>query len=218
MPLTSGTRTGTPRGRLLCDAPTTLALPPTRRVIERPVERRDMLVLMHVREMRADDWPAVEEIYRHGIEDGEATFETRAPGWQDFDAGKIAAPRLVACDAGGRVVGWAAASPVSSRAAYRGVIEHSVYVHRDARGQGIGALLLSAFVEAAEAAGYWTIQSSVFPENTASLRTHERAGFRIVGRRERIAQSLLGPHAGQWRDTVLIEWRSTRNGRDEQPA
>lgn len=172
---------------------------------------------MHVREMRAEDWPAVEEIYRHGIEDGEATFETRTPSWHDFDAGKLAAPRLVAAEADGRVVGWAAASAVSSRPAYRGVIEHSVYVHRDARGRGIGALLLGAFVEGAEDAGYWTIQSSVFPENTASLRAHERAGFRIVGRRERIARSLLGPHAGQWRDTVLIERRSERNGLPGKP-
>ncbi|WP_127819141.1 GNAT family N-acetyltransferase [Microbacterium sp. CPCC 204701] len=173
---------------------------------------------MHVRELRPEDWPAVEEIYRHGIEDGEATFETRTPAWHDFDAGRVAAPRLVAHDGDGRVAGWAAASAVSSRPAYRGVIEHSVYVHRDARGQGIGALLLDAFIEGADSAGYWTIQSSVFPENAASLRVHERAGFRIVGRRERIAQSLLGPHAGRWRDTVLIERRSARNGRSEQPV
>ncbi|WP_228484516.1 GNAT family N-acetyltransferase [Microbacterium cremeum] len=173
---------------------------------------------MHVREMNPGDWPAVEEIYREGIEDGEATFETRTPAWQDFDAGKVATPRLVAHDDDGRIVGWAAASPVSSRPAYRGVIEHSVYVHRGARGRGIGALLLAAFIERAEAEGYWTIQSSVFPENTASLRVHERAGFRIVGRRERIAQSMLGPHAGRWRDTVLIERRSARNGLPEQPV
>ena len=171
---------------------------------------------MHVRDMLPEDWPAVEEIYREGIEDGEATFETRTPSWRDFDAGKVAAPRLVADDDDGRVVGWAAASAVSSRAAYRGVIEHSVYVRRDARGRGVGALLLDAFIDRAEAAGYWTIQSSVFPENTASLRAHERAGFRVVGRRERIARSLLGPHAGQWRDTVLIERRSERNGRPDE--
>lgn len=177
-----------------------------------------MLFLMHVREMRPEDWPAVEEIYRHGIEDGEATFETRTPSWQDFDAGKIAAPRLVAHDDEGRIVGWAAASGVSSRPAYRGVIEHSVYVHRDARGRGVGALLLDAFIDGAESEGYWTIQSSVFPDNAASLRMHERAGFRIVGTRKRIAQSLLGPHAGQWRDTVLIERRSERNGLAGEPA
>lgn len=172
---------------------------------------------MHVREMRPEDWPAVEEIYREGIEDGEATFETRTPSWRDFDAGKVAAPRLVAHDDDGRIVGWAAASPVSSRPAYRGVIEHSVYVRRGVRGRGVGALLLDAFVAGAEEEGYWTIQSSVFPENTASLRVHERAGFRIVGRRERIARSLVGPRAGQWRDTVLIERRSAQNGVGARP-
>ena len=165
-----------------------------------------------VREMRPGDWPAVQEIYRQGIEDGEATFETQAPSWHDFDRSRLATPRLVAVDAEGSVVGWAAATLVSSRAAYHGVIEHSVYVARDTRGHGVGAALLQAFVDAADAAGYWTIQSSVFPENAASMRAHDRAGFRVVGRRERIARSLLGSRAGMWRDTVLIERRSARNG------
>jgi phosphinothricin acetyltransferase len=173
-----------------------------------------------IRELRNADWPAVEEAYRHGIEDGEATFETQTPTWEEFDAGKITEPRLVAIDGGGRVLGWAAASRVSSRAAYRGVIEHSVYVHRDARGQGLGRLLLDAFVTASDRAGIWTIQSSIFPENAASLRAHQTAGFRVIGTRERIARSLLGAHAGQWRDTVLIERRSTVNGvvRQEGPS
>ncbi|MCR2792787.1 GNAT family N-acetyltransferase [Microbacterium sp. zg.Y625] len=162
--------------------------------------------------MTPADWPEVAEIYRQGIEDGEATFETRVPSWQDFDAARLSDPRVVAVDDGGRVLGWAAAAPVSAREAYRGVVEHSVYVLRAARGRGVGRLLLSAFVDAAEAAGVWTIQASVFPENAASLRLHEAAGFRIVGRRERIARSAAGPHAGTWRDTVLIERRSARNG------
>lgn len=166
-----------------------------------------MLLVTGIRSMAVSDWPAVDEIYRQGIEDGEATFETQTPTWEAFDGGRLAAPRLVATDEVGRAVGWAAASPVSTRAAYRGVIEHSVYVHRDARGQGLGRLLLDAFVAASDQAGFWTIQSSIFPENTASLRLHEAAGFRVVGIRERIARSLLGPHAGQWRDTVLIERR-----------
>jgi phosphinothricin acetyltransferase len=97
---------------------------------------------------------------------------------------------------------------------YSGVVEHSVYIDRDARGGGIGRALLDAFIQAAEDAGVWTIQSSVFPENAASLRVHERVGFRVVGRRERIARSGLGPHAGRWRDTVVIERRSERNGTD----
>ena len=173
-----------------------------------------MLLVTRIRIMSAADWPAVEEIYRHGIEDGEATFETRTPTWEAFDSGKLTDPRLVAVDQSGRVLGWAAASPVSTRAAYRGVIEHSVYVHRDARGQGLGRRLLDAFVTASDQAGFWTIQSSIFPENAASLRVHQASGFRVIGTRERIARSALGAHAGQWRDTVLIERRSRVNGTD----
>lgn len=164
--------------------------------------------MMRVRAMTAQDWPRVEAIYAAGIASGEATFESATPSWEVFDAGRVPTPRLVAVDDGGIVQGWAAASRVSSRAVYRGVIEHSVYVDPSARGLGIGLLLLEEFVRAAEDAGYWTIQSSVFPENTASLRLHERAGFRIVGRRERIACAEAGPYAGQWRDTILIERRS----------
>jgi L-amino acid N-acyltransferase YncA len=166
-----------------------------------------------IRPMTPADWPQVEVIFAAGIAGGEATFEVETPTWEQFDTGKIDDPRLVATGEGDAAIGWAAASPVSARAAYRGVIEHSVYVHPDARGQGIGRVLLDAFVDAADAAGYWTIQSSIFPENTVSLRLHEAAGFRIIGIRERVALSHLGPHAGAWRDTALIERRSTRNGR-----
>lgn len=163
---------------------------------------------MRLREMTAADWPAVERIYAQGIEDGEATFEVAAPAWEAFDAGRLPGLRLVAVDADDRVVGWVAASAVSSRPAYRGVVEHSVYVDRAARGRGIGRLLLAAFISAAEAAGVWTIQSSIFPDNAASLKLHEAAGFRVVGRRERIARAEVGPHAGEWRDTILIERRA----------
>ncbi|MBP1076429.1 phosphinothricin acetyltransferase [Microbacterium terrae] len=160
--------------------------------------------------MTAADWPQIEAIFAAGIAGGEATFETTTPSWEQFDAGKIPDARLVAVADTGAVVGWAAASPVSTRAVYRGVIEHSVYIHPAHHGKGVGRLLLEAFIDAAEEAGYWTIQSSIFPENTTSLRLHERAGFRIVGRRERIARSQLGPHAGIWRDTIVVERRSTR--------
>lgn len=170
--------------------------------------------MTQIRGMDAADWPVVEQIFAAGIAEGEATFEIETPTWETFDAGKLPAPRLVATDAGGEVQGWVAASAVSSRAVYRGVVEHSVYVGTHARGHGVGHALLDAFVTAADAAGIWMIQSSVFPENVASLRLHQRAGFHIVGRRERIARSRLGPHAGQWRDTVLIERRSTVNGLD----
>ena len=170
--------------------------------------------MIGLREMDGADWPVVEQIFAEGIAGGEATFEVETPSWEAFDAGKLLTPRLVAVGTSDSVIGWVAASPVSSRGAYRGVVEHSVYVRDDARGQGVGGVLLDAFVAAADAAGIWTIQSSVFPENHASLRLHERAGFRIVGYRERIARSGLGPHAGQWRDTVLIERRSSVNGLD----
>jgi phosphinothricin acetyltransferase len=162
--------------------------------------------------MRADDWPEVEAIFAAGIAEGEATFETSAPTWEQFDAGRIAATRLVTVDGTGTVLGWVAASQVSARAAYRGVVEHSLYVAPAHRGRGIGSELLAAFIDATEEAGHWTIQASVFPENRSSLRLHERLGFRVVGRRERIARSALGPYAGRWRDTLLIERRSTRNG------
>jgi L-amino acid N-acyltransferase YncA len=166
-------------------------------------------MLTRLREMTAADWPAVERIYAQGIEEGEATFEVATPSWDAFDAGKLPGMRLVAVDEADLVVGWAAASAVSSRPAYSGVVEHSVYIDRDARGNGVGRLLLDALIAAAEDAGIWTIQSSIFPENAASLRLHEGAGFRVVGRRERIARSGTGPRAGEWRDTILIERRST---------
>ncbi len=142
-------------------------------------------------------------IYQAGIDEGQATFETTAPGWAQFDAAKLPGHRHVALDERGRVLGWVAASKVSDRCAYAGVVEHSVYVHPDGRGLGIGTALLDALIASTEAAGIWTIQSGVFPENTASLALHRRAGFREVGRRERI-----GRHHGVWRDVVLIERRS----------
>ncbi|WP_062437930.1 GNAT family N-acetyltransferase [Herbidospora daliensis] len=143
------------------------------------------------------------EIYRLGIDEGQATFETLAPTWTDFDAGKLPGHRHVALDATGQVLGWVAASGISDRCAYAGVVEHSVYVHPRARGRGVGTALLSALVSSTEAAGIWTIQSGIFPENIASLTLHERAGFRVIGRRERI-----GRHHGVWRDVVLVERRS----------
>ena len=165
--------------------------------------------MIRLREMTDADWPAVERIYAQGIEDGEATFEVTTPTWDAFDAGRIPGLRFVAVDGQEDVIGWIGASPVSSRPAYRGVVEHSVYIDRAARGNGVGRLLLEAFIAAAEDAGIWTIQSSIFPDNTASLRLHEAAGFRVVGRRERIARSGKGPHTGSWRDTILIERRSS---------
>lgn len=142
-------------------------------------------------------------IYQAGIDEGQATFETTAPAWEAFDAAKLPAHRHVALGADGRLLGWTAASAVSKRCVYAGVVEHSVYVHPDARGRGVGRALLDALIASTEAAGIWTIESGVFPENAASLALHQRAGFRAVGVRER-----LGQHHGVWRDVVLIERRS----------
>ncbi|MDX3376571.1 GNAT family N-acetyltransferase [Streptomyces sp. ME02-6991-2A] len=142
-------------------------------------------------------------IYQAGVDEGNATFETVAPTWEQFDAAKLPEHRFAALDEGGRVLGWVAATKVSDRCAYAGVVEHSVYVHPDARGRGIASALLRALVESTEAAGIWTIQSGIFPENSASLAVHARAGFRVIGTRERV-----GRHHGVWRDTVLVERRS----------
>jgi L-amino acid N-acyltransferase YncA len=152
--------------------------------------------------MTRADWPAVEGIYADGIATRNATFDTAPPSWDDFDAGRLPDHRLVAVEAG-EVVGWAALSPTSSRKCYEGVVENSVYVAASARGRGIGRALMEALIAGAEEAGLWTIETGMFPENEASLTLHERLGFRIVGRRERIAQL-----DGVWRDTILLERRS----------
>ncbi|MHB1430781.1 MAG: GNAT family N-acetyltransferase [Streptosporangiaceae bacterium] len=141
-------------------------------------------------------------IYQAGIDDGNATFETTAPSWPEFTAARLAEHRFVALR-GDMVAGWVAVSTYSSRCVYVGVVEHSVYVHPAARGQGVGRRLLDALIASTEAAGIWTIQSGIFPENTASIALHTAAGFRVVGTRERIAR-----HHGRWRDILLMERRS----------
>nr|WP_176731963.1 GNAT family N-acetyltransferase [Micromonospora rhizosphaerae] len=146
---------------------------------------------------------AVLDIYRLGIATGNATFETEPPTWHDFTATRLPGHRWVALDPAGPVLGWVACSAVSDRCAYAGVVEHSVYVHPDARGRGVGHALLDALIASTEQAGIWTIQSGIFPENTASLALHAACGFRTVGTRQRI-----GRHHGTWRDVTLIERRS----------
>jgi L-amino acid N-acyltransferase YncA len=158
---------------------------------------------MTIEPMLAEHAAAVLAIYQAGIDEGNATFETQAPPWDEFSAAKLPAHRYVAT-AGGDVLGWVAVSAVSGRCVYAGVVEHSVYVHPGARGQGVGHQLLAALISSTEAAGIWTIESGIFPENTASAALHRAAGFRAVGIRERIGQ-----HHGRWRDVVLIERRSS---------
>jgi len=157
--------------------------------------------------LTAVHWPDVERIYAAGIATGHATFEAAPPAWEAFDAGRLPEHRLVALDDDGTVLGWAAASRVSDRCVYEGVVEHSVYVDPEARGRGVGRALLDALLGSAERSGVWTVQSGVFPENSASLALHAAAGFRVVGTRERIARMTYGPMAGRWRDVVLLEKR-----------
>jgi phosphinothricin acetyltransferase len=144
-------------------------------------------------------------IYQRGIDEGDATFETEVPSWETFVAARLRGHRYVAVDGADRVLGWVACTAVSGRPAYAGVVEHSVYVHPGSRRCGIGRALLDALIGSTEAAGIWTIQSGIFPENAASLAVHAAAGFRVVGVRER-----LGRHHGRWRDVVFIERRSPR--------
>ncbi len=152
------------------------------------------------------DWDTVRAIYLEGIATRNATFETSAPAWDKWEAGHLAACRIVAL-MNGEVAGWAALSPVSGRCVYAGVAEVSVYVAASTRGQGAGRALMTGLVEASEREGIWTLQAGIFPENTASIHAHQRAGFRVVGVRER-----LGCMDGRWRDVTLLERRSTVAG------
>ena len=161
---------------------------------------------MHIRNLRPQDWPEVARIYEEGILTGNATFETQLPSWDAWDAAHLAEHRLVVTlDA--EVVGWAALSAVSDRCCYGGVAEHSIYIAERVRGLGFGRQLLAALIASSEAGGFWTLQSGVFPENTASIALHVSLGFRVVGVRER-----LGRAHGEWRDVILLERRSEVTG------
>jgi len=159
--------------------------------------------------MTPDDWPNVRAIYLEGIATGNATFETDAPSWEAWDRAHVADPRLVARDADGSVLGWAAVTPVSGRCVYAGVADLSVYVSAAVRGRGVGRALLTALIQSSERAGIWTLQAGIFPENAPSLALHRACGFRDVGRRERI-----GKMHGVWRDVLLLERRSVSAGID----
>ena len=153
-------------------------------------------------DLRPEHWPEVARIYAAGIATGNATFETEVPTWERWDAAHLPEHRFVALR-DGEVVGWAAVGPVSDRCVYGGVVESSVYVAESARRQGVGLELLQRLIASTEAAGIWTIQCGIFPENEASVRLHERGGFEVVGRRSR-----LGKLHGAWRDVLLLERRS----------
>jgi L-amino acid N-acyltransferase YncA len=157
---------------------------------------------VELRPLQPDDWDAVAEIYWDGMRGGLATFQTEVPSWEAWNSTHLAGHRLVA-ELLGEVVAWAALSPASNRRCYLGVAEDSIYVAAQARGLGVGRLLLNELISDAEVAGIWTIQTSIFPENRASLALHERCGFRVVGTRERVAK-----RDGIWRDSVFLERRS----------
>jgi L-amino acid N-acyltransferase YncA len=164
--------------------------------------------LWTVEAMAPGDWEAVKSIYLEGIATGQATFEIEAPSWESWDESHLPFARLVARD-GATILGWAALSPVSMRKAYCGVAETSIYVRLQSRGRGIGRALLEELILESEKNGIWTLQAVMFPENEASIALHLRCGFREVGRRERI-----GKLNREWRDTLLLERRSTKTGTD----
>lgn len=161
-----------------------------------------------IQPMQPSDWTAVCQIYADGLAAGDATFETAVPTWQSWDANHLSKCRLVAQSEAGEIIGWAALTAVSRRSVYAGVAEVSIYVAANARGMGVGKQLLQTLISCSEAAGIWTLQAGIFPENKASIGLHKQAGFRIVGQRERLAQQ-----NGRWRNVLLLERRSQTVGR-----
>jgi L-amino acid N-acyltransferase YncA len=159
-----------------------------------------------IRAMRSDDWPAVRNIYSEGTATGNATFETETPEWTKWDQNHLQECRLIARDRE-RVLGWAALTPVSTRRVYSGVAEVSVYVAAEARGGGVGKMLLQSLIEHSERCGIWTLQAGIFPENVPSVALHKLCGFREVGLRQK-----LGQRSGVWRDVLLLERRSSSVG------
>ncbi len=158
--------------------------------------------------MQTSDWKQVSQIYAQGIATGFATFEQDIPSFQSWDQAHADQCRLVAVEAG-EILGWAALSPVSSRCVYGGVGEVSVYIAGNSRGKGVGKLLMQRLIEESEKAGFWTLQSGIFPENKASIHLHEKVGFRYIGKRERV-----GKLNGSWKDNLLFEKRSNIVGID----
>ena len=161
-------------------------------------------LVMKIRNLLPSDWDSVKSIYEKGIATDNATFQTSAPSWEEWDSSHLGTCRVIA-EENGSLLGWAALTPVSSRCVYAGVAEVSVYVHPEQSGKGIGLALLEALVTLSEAEGIWTLQAGIFPENIGSLRIHEKAGFRTLGVREKIEKQ-----NGVWRDTVLLERRSNK--------
>lgn len=161
---------------------------------------------MVVETLEEKHWSEVKRIYTQGIATGNATFQSEVPEWDQWNAAHVANVRLVAIEEK-EVLGWAALTPVSSRAVYSGVGEVSVYIKPELQRKGVGKYLLGKLIELSEHHGFWTLQAGIFPENEGSLKLHKHLGFRIVGIREKI-----GKMNNEWRDTILLERRSTTIG------
>lgn len=161
---------------------------------------------MVIRSMKSSDWKEVARIYEEGFQTGFATFEQQVPTYESWDQAHVKSCRLVA-EEDHTILGWAALSPVSSRCVYGGVGEVSIYISTDCRGKGVGKALLKTLISESEDAGFWTIQSGIFPENEASIGLHEKVGFRYIGKRERV-----GKINGVWKDNLLFEKRSDSVG------
>jgi L-amino acid N-acyltransferase YncA len=158
---------------------------------------------MHIVKMHPENWNDVKRIYEEGIATGNATFQTEAPSWEEWNRSHLLSCRLIAVE-NTDVLGWAALTPVSGRCVYAGVAEVSVYIAATARRKGVGKKLLEALIKESEKNDLWTLQAGIFPENEASIKIHEECGFRLIGRREKI-----GKMNGKWRDTLLFEKRSS---------
>ncbi|ADQ16651.1 GCN5-related N-acetyltransferase [Leadbetterella byssophila DSM 17132] len=161
---------------------------------------------MRISHINRDNFPEIVEIYLQGISTQIATFQNEAPSWEEWDKSHLSSCRLVAL-LEGKICGWAALSPVSSRCVYSGVAEVSIYIGQEHRGKGIGKALLHELIHQSEKEGIWTLQSSIFSENLPSIKLHESCGFRMVGYREKI-----GLKNGVWKDNVLMERRSNKIG------
>ena len=156
--------------------------------------------------MLATDWEMVADIYKQGIETGNATFQQTVPTWKEWNAAHILNCRIVA-EVDNEIAGWAALSSVSARAVYAGVAEVSIYVANKYRGNQIGTTLLESIITESERQGFWTLQSGIFPENKASIAIHKKSGFRKIGYREKVAKL-----KNVWENTILFERRSTVTG------
>jgi len=163
---------------------------------------------MNIRSMLNTDWPSVKKIYEEGLATGNASFQTTAPDWNEWNESHVNSCRLVALE-NEAILGWAALTAVSGRCVYAGVGEVSVYIAQQSRGIGIGKILLQSLIDESEKNNFWTLQSGIFPENKPSIRIHEELGFRLIGSRQKI-----GKMNGVWRDTLLFERRSPKIGID----